>query len=839
MKALRLGENNFFLSGEFHYFRVPRQYWADHLRLYVEAGLSCVSIYVPWNWHHFEPDNIDFTGSTCPERDLVGALGEIAKSGLSCVFRPGPFITAEWKNGGIPQWFIEQYPRALAISASGEPATIGAYPGFTYSHGAFRTASRQWIENSLEVASAFLATQSGPIINIQLDDEPSYFQKLVDPLALDYNPVLVTEPVLDGLTKYQAWLKAKYGSLNAIAEAYSSQMDALDVIEPPRSAMADKGELPRFLDWLYFKLDEINEYVKFLYDLTRNLAPEIGISMLYPYLQPQLAGYFSQFLTRLNLDLQLTNECYLSLNAPSVINEVKIGHIMACHEVYNMWRGAENGPPISMELQASNATHLSPGAVEILYAMTLSRGIRGVNFFMMSGGINSKGYENDTGSFYDISSPISVDGQKRPHYRVISKFSRLVRALEPTLLSGQVNYDTWLGCYRDYEASSMGGAAFLYDAWGHQVTFNLGDMGLSDAYSLPALLASSSVSFGCLDISSPTNPIDPSRISQLWVGALEFMSPGTQSALVKYVAEGGNLVIQPVVPTLDERARQCSILYDFAFGGAEDGKVLENYPVNLTNFVGYSGPWDEISLVRSEDDTVLVVPGLASELNLPAGSNPIAFRATDGKVCGFTRVLGKGQITVLGFRLQYSPGTGPGQNEFVRRLVGGSHKRDLVRVVGGDCYAYLLHGPRGGVVSIVNPTELSQVVRVELPAELVGTTARGLGEETISLRGRGAFVLPVNIDLTATGVTLRYSTLELVELAEQSHEYILGFDCRDIFWDETFPIPTQGVVEFGGHAKLSSISGGSVLSCDRQGNSTKYRLCSDGNSSQITLSIKS
>ena len=95
-----LAEREFLLSGEFHYFRVPRGEWRNRLDTMAAAGLRTASIYVPWNWHAPAPDVTDFTGKQVPERDLAGALREIAAAGLECVFRPGPFITAEWRNGG-------------------------------------------------------------------------------------------------------------------------------------------------------------------------------------------------------------------------------------------------------------------------------------------------------------------------------------------------------------------------------------------------------------------------------------------------------------------------------------------------------------------------------------------------------------------------------------------------------------------------------------------------------------------------------------------------------------------------------------------------------------------
>ena len=124
-------------SGEFHYFRVPRKDWSARLEDVRAAGLNAVSIYVPWNWHEPQRGRLDLTGETLPERDLVGALDAIEAAGLDCVYRPGPFITAEWRGGGIPSWLWEELPEVQALDAEGRAAGAGRpYPAITYTHPA-------------------------------------------------------------------------------------------------------------------------------------------------------------------------------------------------------------------------------------------------------------------------------------------------------------------------------------------------------------------------------------------------------------------------------------------------------------------------------------------------------------------------------------------------------------------------------------------------------------------------------------------------------------------------------------------------------------------------------
>ncbi|WP_415950997.1 glycoside hydrolase family 35 protein [Streptomyces sp. KLOTTS4A1] len=86
------------LSGALHYFRVHEEQWAHRLGMLRAMGLNCVETYVPWNLHEPSPGAY---------RD-VGALGRFldaaAQAGLWAIVRPGPYICAEWENGGLPHW---------------------------------------------------------------------------------------------------------------------------------------------------------------------------------------------------------------------------------------------------------------------------------------------------------------------------------------------------------------------------------------------------------------------------------------------------------------------------------------------------------------------------------------------------------------------------------------------------------------------------------------------------------------------------------------------------------------------------------------------------------------
>ncbi|MDP9296721.1 MAG: beta-galactosidase, partial [Actinomycetota bacterium] len=608
------GRPRFLFSGEFHYFRVDRADWGDRLRTCRQLGLDTVSIYVPWNWHHLDPEEeADLRGRSSPERDLAAALDEIASAGLDCIFRPGPFITAEWRGGGIPDWLWERDPSILALDATGGISLPGhPYPGITSSHPVYREEERRWLESVVEVALPYLATRGGPIVDLQLDDEPSYWQRLAaGPLAVDYNPFLIAPREGGEPSRFAEWLLSRYGSLAAVNDAYGTSWDSDVGVQPPRSEMGSLRELPRFGDWFDFKVAEVNEDSAFQHEVLTKAGVDVPISMLFPYLLPLTATRYTDFIEDRGLPIHLTNECYLSLFGPNSCPEQKVGDVVATHETYRMWRRG-HGPAITMELQGSNSTYITPSAMELLYAVTVARGIKGVNFFMMVGGRNPAGFENVTGRGYDISAPIAADGSTRPHADVIGKLSRVLEAGGASLLDAQPLRDTWIGCWVPYErAAIVGGEGPLRElADVLSTTWNGGDMGLSDAASLPALMTLGSVSYGCLDLDRASDE-ELGALPQLWIPGLSFLGREVQSKLLRYAGGGGHLLMLPSCPDTDERGEPCADLWDAVMAG-----VRRNAPDPRTS------P-DAMAMLETPENESLVAPGAVTTFELPGDVEPL------------------------------------------------------------------------------------------------------------------------------------------------------------------------------------------------------------------------
>lgn len=100
------------LSGEMHYFRIPRAYWRDRLLKLRACGLNTVATYMPWNLHERQRGQFNFSG-ILDIRHFIELADEL---GLNMILRPGPYICSEWDFGGFPAWLLKDHDMRLRCS---------------------------------------------------------------------------------------------------------------------------------------------------------------------------------------------------------------------------------------------------------------------------------------------------------------------------------------------------------------------------------------------------------------------------------------------------------------------------------------------------------------------------------------------------------------------------------------------------------------------------------------------------------------------------------------------------------------------------------------------------
>lgn len=146
---LKHGVGHRILSGSIHYFRIHPDLWEDRLRRVAATGFNTVDTYVAWNFHEPSQGSPDFTGP----RDLARFVTIAGDLGLDVIVRPGPYICAEWTNGGLPSWLTAR----TRAPRSSDPV--------------YQDAVARWLDVLLPQLVPLQAGHGGPVVAVQVENE--------------------------------------------------------------------------------------------------------------------------------------------------------------------------------------------------------------------------------------------------------------------------------------------------------------------------------------------------------------------------------------------------------------------------------------------------------------------------------------------------------------------------------------------------------------------------------------------------------------------------------------------------------------------------------------------
>jgi hypothetical protein len=161
------GQDTFIYSGAFHYFRCPKELWRDRFQKIKDADFNTVETYTPWNWHEREmPDSPDDFSKITRLQDLDDWLTLAEEFGFNIIVRPGPYICAEWDNGGLPLW----------LSALKTPAKPLHPDGWMRSDDpVFLIWTRHWFDAVCPIIAKHQVTRQAPgkpgVILVQVENE--------------------------------------------------------------------------------------------------------------------------------------------------------------------------------------------------------------------------------------------------------------------------------------------------------------------------------------------------------------------------------------------------------------------------------------------------------------------------------------------------------------------------------------------------------------------------------------------------------------------------------------------------------------------------------------------
>jgi hypothetical protein len=223
------------ISGEIHYWRIIPDNWSAALEAIAELGIETIATYVPWQYHETADGIFDFVGSTLPSRNLRGFLDLVKSKRFSLVIRPGPYIHAEWPNAGVPDRVVP-YHRM---------------------HPVFKDAAQVYVVSVSDVLLPYLATNGGPIIALQADNNIECWDELYQSdLGLS-----------GGTGMFQEFLSEKYGNINALNASWGTQYsDFSDAKEFASIVCQLPQNKRRFSDTCRFRYWYTNRYAEWIRD---------------------------------------------------------------------------------------------------------------------------------------------------------------------------------------------------------------------------------------------------------------------------------------------------------------------------------------------------------------------------------------------------------------------------------------------------------------------------------------------------------------------------------------------------------------------------------------------
>lgn len=137
------------VMGEICITRTPGKQWKDRILKMKAQGINIVSSYLMWINHEFYEGEFDFTG----DNDIGEFIRLCQENGMYFALRFGPWVTAECRNGGLPDWL---YEKGIKVRDSNEEYLFYV---------------RRWYQALYDRVKDYLYKNGGNIILIQFENE--------------------------------------------------------------------------------------------------------------------------------------------------------------------------------------------------------------------------------------------------------------------------------------------------------------------------------------------------------------------------------------------------------------------------------------------------------------------------------------------------------------------------------------------------------------------------------------------------------------------------------------------------------------------------------------------
>jgi len=724
------------ISGEIHYFRLPRNEWVDRIAKLKAAGGNTVAAYIPWLCHELADGSLDLDGHSRPALDL-GAFIELAQeAGLFFVARPGPFIMAEMKNEGIPYCLYEEHPEIIPVGWDGKPAPTRT---IDYLAPAFLTEARRWYAGVIPIIAARLQPDGGNVIAVQLDNE-------IGMLSWVSNSPDLTDQLL---ADFWSWLGDHSDRAAVYPFANDDEIARRSAIRSPQPAYA--ADLMRDLG--HYMRDRTARYVAIL----RGYAEEFGIHDV-PFIV-NIHGTEAGGGAPYPIGISQLYESYTQAPGYLAGSDHYLGNLTAGNApdwyLMNAFMEAVNCPeqPLSsVEFEAGSGDYgqsmgarLDPSAVDFKLRMAVAQGNRLINYYLFSGGINYRmaretGDGNDlisfTGERHGTGAPVGPEGQLNYTYDRLAEANKTLLVFEDKIARmDEERDDLVIGFIPDYFMTES-----IYR--GNPVMGTIADNLRANRFGGPGqalIRALQQLTFRYTAVDIQNRPLDVQATPILALSSARYMAREIQDKLVTYLREGGKLFLHGEVPLFDMTGANCRILLEaLGLEHVSDRVSTHRYFLSV-NADGWAAPRPELRVGTAQT----FKPRTAGTLCRIYGND---------EACGFDIPVGDGRAIVISCELPADLDFFEGAFAQLGASPGLTHDNperniflDSTRNDAGERFVYAL-----------NLDGFDKVLHIaDGPTQL-------FGGRPVTLRAHDGVLLPLDLDLRE-GVRLLWSTAEVVE----------------------------------------------------------------------------
>jgi beta-galactosidase len=541
---LHKGKRIFLISGEIHYFRVPRADWRKRLELFKESGGNCVATYVPWLLHEPREGEYDFSSSQLEVDAFLELCNELE---LWALVRPGPYQYSELAYDGLPGWLCEDYPELRARNLEGNVFRVSS---LSYLHPLFLEKACRWYNQVLPRLVKHQVSQGGAVAAFQIDNELMGIHEWFG--SWDYHPVSYGIGRNEG--RWPSFLTARYGNLEGVNTAYGIRASSWSEVTP--IAAVSKGtpaERRRVKDYQDCYFASIAEYATTLAGWMRDGG--VSVPIVHNSASPYMNGYFEATVAAMGKKFLLGSDHYYNLDMDWDQNNPTPKYATKCFYSLEMLRHY-GMPPTVFELPGGSASDYPPITAHdagCSYLANIAYGMKGYNYYIFTGGFNPPG-AGTTGEIYDYGAAVSPTGELRDLYKTQQYLAKFLSGNSWLAGAGQVA-DCQLGMSREYSRSLR----YCGDNNGMDFSNNDAWRFMRKGFMMTSFCSSFSPSLA--DISSDTllERVD----LPLMLATSVTMSRDVQERIVRFLKAGGKVLLAPVIPVMDEMFFPCTVLADY------------------------------------------------------------------------------------------------------------------------------------------------------------------------------------------------------------------------------------------------------------------------------------